>query len=246
MSPHGHCDPGALADDTPFEQPATELVTKDHYILRMLYSQGVPLEALGVQPLDGSPAEVDGRRIWRELAAHYPLFRGTPSKLWLDHTLEVVLGVEVPLRADNADAVYEEISTRLQEPEFRPRALYDRFGIAFLATTEGALDPLERHARLRQSGWNGRVVPTFRPDDVVDPDRAGFLENVAALGHLTGADTSQLGGLPGRVAEPAGRVRRGGGDRVRPRAPFAGHGGSVTTSVRSALRPAHGRRRRAG
>ena len=194
VSPHGHCDPGALADDTPFEQPATELVTKDHYILRMLYSQGVPLEALGVQPLDGSPAEVDGRRIWRELAAHYPLFRGTPSKLWLDHTLEVVLGVEMPLRADNADAVYDEISTRLQEPEFRPRALYDRFGIAFLATTEGALDPLERHARLRQSGWNGRVVPTFRPDDVVDPDRAGFLENVAALGHLTGADTSRWGG----------------------------------------------------
>ena len=146
VSPHGHCDPAALADDTPFEKPATELVTKDHYLLRMLYSQGVPLEELGVQPLDGSPAEADGRRIWRELAAHYPLFRGTPSKLWLDHTLEVVLGVEVPLRADSADAVYDEISTRLQEPEFRPRALYDRFGIAFLATTEGALDLLEPHA----------------------------------------------------------------------------------------------------
>ena len=169
-------------------------MTKDHYLLRMLYSQGVPLEALGVQPLDGPPVEVDGRQVWRELAAHYTLFRGTPSKLWLDHTLEEVLGVDVPLRADTADAVYDQISARLAQTDFRPRALFDRFGIAFLATTEGALDLLESHKRLRASDWNGRVVPTFRPDDVVDPDRAGFLVNVAALGELTGADTSSWSG----------------------------------------------------
>ena len=194
VSPHGHCDPSALADDTAFENPATELVTKDHYLLRMLYSQGVPLEALGVPPLDGPPVEVDGRQVWRVLAAHYTLFRGTPSKLWLDHTLEEVLGVDVPLRADTADAVYDQISGRLAQTAFRPRALFDRFGIAFLATTEGALDLLESHQRLRASDWNGRVVPTFRPDDVVDPDRAGFLVNVAALGELTGADTSSWSG----------------------------------------------------
>jgi glucuronate isomerase len=194
VSPHGHCDPVALADDTPFENPATELVTKDHYLLRMLYSQGVPLEALGVQPLEGGGAEVDARCAWREFATHYPLFRGTPSKLWLDHTLEEVLGVATPLTADNADAVYDEISARLLQADCRPRALFDRFGIEFLATTEGALDLLESHARLRQSGWAGRVVPTFRPDDVVDPDRADFLANVAALGDLTGVDTSTWSG----------------------------------------------------
>ncbi len=190
VSPHGHCDPATLADDTPFENPATELVTKDHYVLRMLYSQGVPLEALGVPPLDGRGAEEDGRRVWRAFARNYPLFRGTPSKLWLDHTLGEVLGVAAPLTADNADAVYDEISARLLQPDFRPRALFDRFGVEFLATTEGALDPLVSHERLRQSGWGGRVVPTFRPDDVVDPDRADFLANVAALGERTGADTS--------------------------------------------------------
>ncbi len=194
VSPHGHCDPAALAEDAPFDNGAIELVTKDHYILRMLYSQGVPLEALGVQPLEGGGAEVDGRRIWREFASRYPLFRGTPSKLWLDHTLGEVLGVAAPLTADNADAVYDEISARLLQADCRPRALFDRFGIEFLATTEGALDLLESHARLRQSGWAGRVVPTFRPDDVVDPDRADFLANVAALGDLTGADTSTWSG----------------------------------------------------
>ena len=194
VSPHGHCDPSALADDTAFLNPVAELVTKDHYLLRMLYSQGVPLEALGVQPLDGPPVEMDARRVWREFAAHYRLFRGTPSKLWLDHTLEEVLGVDVPLRADTADAVYDQISAHLAQAEFRPRALFDRFGIEFLATTDGALDLLESHRRLRESGWNGRVVPTFRPDDVVDPDRPGFLANVAALGELTGADTSNWSG----------------------------------------------------
>jgi glucuronate isomerase len=194
VSPHGHCDPAALADDRPFDSPATELVTKDHYVLRMLYSQGVPLEALGVEPLDGSPPATDGRQIWRELATRYALFRGTPSKLWLDHTLEEIFGVEEPLGAKNADAVYDEISARLTQEDFRPRALFERFGMEFLATTDGALDPLASHAQLRRSGWTGRVAPTFRPDDVVDPDRSGFHAHLAALGELTGTDTSSWDG----------------------------------------------------
>jgi glucuronate isomerase len=194
VSPHGHCDPATFASDRPFDGPATELVTKDHYVLRMLYSQGVPLEALGVEPLDGSPAATDGRQIWRELATRYTLFRGTPSKLWLDHTLNEIFGVEEPLGAENADAVYDEISARLTKEDFRPRALFERFGIEFLATTDGALDPLASHAQLRQSGWAGRVVPTFRPDDVVDPDRPGFHAHLAALGELTGTDTSSWAG----------------------------------------------------
>jgi glucuronate isomerase len=194
VSPHGHCDPVALANDTPFDDPATELVTKDHYVLRMLYSQGVPLESLGVQPLDGAPVERNGRQIWREFGSRYHLFRGTPSKLWLDHTLEVVLGVTTPLRAETADAVYDEITARCALDDCRPRAHFERFGVEFLATTEGALDPLEAHARLRQSGWTGRVAPTFRPDDVVDPDRAGFHSHVIELGELTGSDTSTWSG----------------------------------------------------
>src|SRR5271154_1054499 len=132
VSPHGHCDPAAFADDAPFDSPATELVTKDHYILRMLYSQGVALEGLGVQPLDGGPAATDGRQIWRELAARVSLFLGTPSKLWLDHTLQEVFGVEEPLNAKNADSVYDELTARLSQEDFRPRALFDRFGIEFL------------------------------------------------------------------------------------------------------------------
>jgi glucuronate isomerase len=194
VSPHGHCDPVALAGDTVFESPATELVTKDHYLLRMLYSQGVPLEALGVPPRDGGPVVSDGRQIWRELATRYDLFRGTPSMLWLDHTLQEVFGVTERLSAKSADAVYDEMSARLLQQDYRPRALFERFGIAFLATTDGALDTLDSHARLRQSGWAGRVVPTFRPDDVVDPDRPGFHAHIATLGELTGADTHSWAG----------------------------------------------------
>jgi glucuronate isomerase len=194
VSPHGHCDPVALAEDRPFDSPATELVTKDHYILRMLYSQGVPLESLGVVPRDGGPVVADGRQIWRELATRVALFRGTPSKLWLDHTLQEVFGVTEPLGHGNADSVYDDIAAQLAQPEFRPRALFERFGIVFLATTDGALDALEAHARIPRSGWTGRVVPTFRPDDVVDPQRPGFHANLATLGDLTGHDTSSWAG----------------------------------------------------
>lgn len=194
VSPHGHCDPLAFADDGPIGDPALELVTKDHYLLRMAYSQGVPMESLGARPSDSADAEVDGREVWRTFARHYRLFLGTPSKLWLDHTLGDVFGIEAPLRPETADDIYDELTARLAEEKFRPRALYERFGIEFLATTDSALDPLEAHARLRASGWDGRVVPTFRPDDVVDPEHPRFRDNVAALAALSGHDTSSWDG----------------------------------------------------
>jgi glucuronate isomerase len=190
ISPHGHCDPSTLADDAAIGDPALELVTRDHYLLRLLYSQGTPLEALGVRALDGSPVETDGRRVWRTLAENYRLFLGTPSRLWLDHTLYEVLAVKDTLRAETADAVYDEITSRLAQDDFRPRALYERFGIEFLATTDGAVADLDAHARIRTSGWPGRVVPTFRPDDVTNPERTDFLRNLARLAELTGTDTS--------------------------------------------------------
>ena len=190
VSPHGHCNPSGLADNRHFDDPSIELVTKDHYFLRLLYSQGVPLEALGVRPNDGSHFETDGRQVWRLFAQHYHHFSGTPSKLWLDHAMSEVFGIEAAITPETADQTYGELSDRLQDDAFRPRSLFERFGIEFLATTDGAIDPLDAHARLRASGWTGRVVPTFRPDDVVDPDRVDFQANVEELGQMTGEDTS--------------------------------------------------------
>lgn len=194
ISPHGHVDPVALADDLPIGDPAVELVTRDHYLLRMLHSQGVPLEAVGVRPLDGAGEVADGRATWRTFAEHIGLFRATPSKLWLDHTLAEVFGIAEPLSAATADATYDHLVARLAEDRFRPRALVERFGIAFLATTDPALSDLDAHRRLKESGWGGRVVPTFRPDDVVDPDRPGFAEALDALADLTSEDTTSWAG----------------------------------------------------
>jgi glucuronate isomerase len=194
VSPHGHCNPGMLADNSPITDPATELITKDHYLLRLLYSQGVTLESLGVRPLDAPDAEVDGRLVWRALAEGYHHFRGTPSKLWLDFTLEEVFGVTRPLRAETSDEIYDEVTACLDRDDFRPRSLFERFGIELLATTEGALDELKAHTRLQRSGWSGRVVPTFRPDDVIDPDRVDFRKHLDALALLTGHDVATWGG----------------------------------------------------
>ena len=194
VSPHGHVDPWVLAKDTPIGDPALELVTRDHYLLRMAYSQGVPLEDLGVRPSGEAPDDVDGRAVWRTFAGIYHLFRGTPSKLWLDHTLGEVLGIEGRLGPETADRFYDELSQRLAEESYRPRALFDRFGIELLASTDGATDPLDAHAEIRTSGWDGRVVPTFRPDDVVDPDGPEFVRNLGILADLTGEDTSSWTG----------------------------------------------------
>ncbi|MCB1389111.1 MAG: glucuronate isomerase [Rhodobacteraceae bacterium] len=194
LSPHGHCDPRWFAEDARFPDPSALFVVPDHYVFRMLVSQGIAMDALGVPRTDGGPIEADPRAIWRLLAANMHLFRGTPSALWLDHSFEHVFGLTEPLTAANADAVYDHIESCLARPEFRPRALFERFNIEALATTEGALDDLRWHRMMRESGWRGRVITTYRPDAVVDPEFEGFSGNVRALGDLTGEDTETWAG----------------------------------------------------
>ncbi len=194
VSPHGHTDPAWYATDAAFPDPAQLFVTPDHYVFRMLASQGVQLEALGVPRADGGPTETDGRKIWNLFAANYHLFRGTPSRMWLDHAFETIFGFDQRLSAATADAYYYRIAEALQTPAFRPRALFQRFNIEVIATTDSALDDLSHHQTIRDSGWMGRVVPTYRPDAVVDPDFPGFAANIARLGEVTGEDTQSWQG----------------------------------------------------
>lgn len=197
ISPHGHVDPAILADDAPFPDPARLIIVPDHYLTRMLLSQGIRPSALGVPTVDGSPVEPDGRIIWRTFAEHWHLFRGTPSRLWLEQTFADVFGVRTALRPETADEVYDALAARLAEPEFRPRALFERFNIEVLATTESPLDDLGQHAKLAADGWGGpggRVITTFRPDDVVDMDLPDWAERVGRLGEVAGVDTGTYGG----------------------------------------------------
>jgi len=194
ISPHGHTDPRWYALDEPFPDPAQLLIVPDHYIFRMLFSQGFGLEQLGIPRLDGTPVETDGRRIWRLFAENFHLFRGTPTRLWMDYVLSELFGIEEPLSGATADASYDRISERLAEPAYRPRALFERFNIEVIATTEGALDDLSWHKKIRESGWKGRVVTAYRPDAVVDPDFEGFSKNLDRTGEFTGEDTGSWQG----------------------------------------------------
>jgi glucuronate isomerase len=190
VSPHGHTDPRWFAENKPFADPAQLFVTPDHYVFRMLFSQGISLESLGIPRVDGGPTETDGRKIWRVFASNYHLLRATPSKMWIDDALQSVFGLETALSEKTADETYDHVADCLSQPEYRPRELFDRFGIEVLATTESAIDPLEWHEMIRASDWSGRVITAYRPDDVVDPEFEGFAENVARLGEITGEDTT--------------------------------------------------------
>jgi glucuronate isomerase len=189
VSPHGHTDPRWYAEDQPFADPATLFVVPDHYIFRMLYSQGVRLEELGIKPKEGEGFDFDPRAVWRRFAEHYHLFRGTPTRMWLDHTFATLFGFTERLSVKTADAYFDRISAALATPEFRPRALYERFNIEVIATTDSPLDPLASHQAIRESGWSGRVVPAYRPDSVVDPEADGFQDNIERLGDVTKCDT---------------------------------------------------------
>ena len=187
VSPHGHTDPRWFATDEPWRNATQLLLAPDHYLFRMLFSQGVALEALGVPSRAGASA-IDPREAWRTFAAHYHLFRGTPSRLWLDHAFATVFGLDVRLDASTADHYYDRIGEQLATPGFRPRALFDRFGIEVLATTEGAEADLSSHHAIRASGWKGRVVTTYRPDGVIDVEHEGFAAAMARFAELTGED----------------------------------------------------------
>lgn len=185
VCPHGHVDPRMLADDLPFPNPAALFVVPDHYLFRMLYSQGVPLEDLGVPRLDGGPVETDPRKIWQRLADKFSLFRGTPSGCWLQDELEGVFGIEEKFNAASAMSIYDRISEKLATPEFRPRALFNRFRIEVLCTTDAATDSLEHHRKIRGSGWKARVLPTFRPDAAVNILAPAWAGEIAKLGGIT-------------------------------------------------------------
>ena len=181
VCPHGHVEPRLLADNERFPEPTALILIPDHYIFRMLYSRGVPMESLGVPTRDGSPVERDPRKIWQLFGEHYHLFRGTPTGLWLDAEMFEVFGVRDKLTAATAQSIYDEILSKLAKPEFRPRALFDRFNIEVLATTDKASDTLEYHTKIRDSGWGGRVVPTFRPDAAFRIAVPAWRDELAAL-----------------------------------------------------------------
>ncbi len=187
VAPHGHVDPRVLAENAPFAEPAALIVQPDHYILRMLYARGVPLEALGIPRRDGQPVESDPRKVWQLFAEHYFLFRGTPTGAWLEHELHEVFGVRRRLTEETAGPIYDEIVEKLGSPEFRPRALFERFNIEVLATTDKASDTLDCHRAIRESGWKGKVIPCFRPDAVFKIAAPGWPAELDALGREHGA-----------------------------------------------------------
>lgn len=198
ISPHGHTNPQWFADNKPFENPSALLLTPDHYIFRMLYSQGISLQQLGIQKLNNKSTDqtetIDPQTAWRNFAKHYQLFLGTPSRIWLDHVFSTVFGLKKVLSELTADHYYEQIQSALQTADLLPRALLDRFQIETIATTEGALDSLSSHQVLRNDGLENRVITTFRPDDVIDASLKDFDNNLEKLAELTGEDTSSWPG----------------------------------------------------
>ncbi len=203
VSPHGHTQAAWFAKNEPFPDPAKLFVQPDHYVFRMLYSQGISLDDLEI----GQPELKDARKVWSIFASNYYLFRGTPTRMWLDFAFQELFGLKERLSAKTADFYFDTISEMLRTPEFLPRALYERFNLEVLATTDSPIDSLADHKAIRDSGWKARILPTFRPDPVVDPEFDGFAGNIKLLGEQTGEDTTTWTGYLNALRKARARFR---------------------------------------
>lgn len=194
VSPHGHVDARLLAEDRHFPDPVGLLVTPDHYVTRLLHANRIPLDRLGVGR--GELSEARARAVWRIVCANWEVFRGTPVRYWFDVELAEIFGITERPSAHNADALYDRIADRLRQPEYRPRRLYQQFGIDVLATTDDPCDDLAAHAELTADpAWTGRVVPTFRPDRYLEPALPGWRHAVDRLAEVSAVDTGDYDGF---------------------------------------------------
>ncbi len=188
ISPHGHVEPKLLANNEPFPDPTELIIIPDHYIYRMLYSQGISLEALGIPTSNGSEVETDHKKIWQIFADNFYLFRGTPSGVWLTNELSNVFGITEKLNSENGLKIYDIMNEKLQTKEFLPRTLFEKFKIEVLNTTDGAADSLEYHKKLQEIDWNGKVIPCFRPDAVVNITKKNWKQEIDKLSKVSGID----------------------------------------------------------
>ena len=194
LSPHGHCEPSWFSKNIRFPDPAQLFVVPDHYVFRMLVSQGFRLSELGVNSIDGSNFEKDPRKIWKRFSENYYLFRGTPTAMWLDYSFEKVFGITEPLTPSTGDFYYDHIEEKLSQPDYLPQALFNKFNIEVLSTTDSAISDLSQHIYIKKSNWEGKVIPTYRPDSVIDPESLEFKNNLAKLGEFTNEDIASWDG----------------------------------------------------
>jgi glucuronate isomerase len=195
LSPHGHTEAQWFAENKAFSNPTDLIITPDHYILRMLVSRGISLDELGVPRSDGTRAKTDPKEVWKLFARNFHLFSGTPSGIWIREELKNIFHIDLILNEVNADAIYDQLDSKLKSEEFLPRSMYEKFNLELLSTTNGASDDLKWHKMIATSEWNGRVIPCFRPDDVTDIGNANWHKNIFALNMISKEDTSSYQGF---------------------------------------------------
>jgi glucuronate isomerase len=194
ICPHGHVNPNLFAENKPFPDPTELLVIPDHYLFRMLYSQGVSMKSLGIPRIDGGETEKDHRKIWQIVADHFYLFRGTPTGMWLKHEMHDVFGIRKKLNRDTAMEIYDQICEALKKQENYPRQMFERFNIEILSTTDAPEDTLESHQKIQKSGWHGKIIPAFRPDSSIDFLNRNWRKNIDKLSEISGIDCTTYQG----------------------------------------------------
>jgi glucuronate isomerase len=201
LCPHGHVDPGIFSENKPFPDPSRLIITPDHYVFRMLYSRGIQLENLGIIPLDGSPYEQDSRAIWQIFSENFYLFAGTPTGIWFTQEFEEVFGITEKLNAGSGMHIYDQIQDKLKQPDFLPRALYKKFNIEVLSTTDGAADTLEHHKAIRESGWDGMDITSYKQYIQALEKQREFFKSMGAVSTDHGVEEPFTHSLSGREVE---------------------------------------------
>lgn len=186
ICPHGHVPPQLFStENEKFDNPAELFITSDHYVLRMLLSQGVRCQDLGIQGVSDESYISAPEQIWQIFCDHYHLFDGTPTGLWIENILAMVFGIMKKPDSENAIELYQQMAQSLRSASFNLRKLFQKFNIEVLCTTDDVTDSLNVHQEISQAGWQGRILPTLRMDRVVDIQHPTWPDHIQALSSFT-------------------------------------------------------------
>ena len=178
---HCHLDPKMVAEDHKFKSITELWLGGDHYKWRAMRTNGVDERfCTGTDTSDWEKFEK-----WAETV---PYTLRNPLYHWTHLELKTAFGITKLLSPETAREIFDECNEKLKQPEFSARGLMRHYGVECVCTTDDPIDDLRYHKKVREDGFEIKMLPAWRPDKAMNINSPGFADYVMKLGEVAGKE----------------------------------------------------------